>query len=446
MDSTVDARELPPRVSAMPGTVPAPRDGPVAFFANLAHIFFDNRALTGELRAMVEGLETYGGRLYPIVGLLWSGNDNLLALERPPLPELREYLGEALGLALPEVLDFDADVDPPDALLERMGTRAGLRIDGFVTDERLAGLAQRCGSRLAGSVRGSREGNNKLLLHRHLEQAGEPVFETLLATTPGEVAAAAAELARRGFARGVAKTPVGASGIGLVKFRCATPPVIPASHFSDGPCLVQGWLDEECEGVERVASPSVQMLVDDLRIELFDLTDQILSEESVHEGNVSPPRSFDDAALRAELLRQSGVAGRWLHSRGYRGTASADFHLAFESTGNVVVRICELNARVTGATYPSLLARHFRPGGAWLMRNLRLREPRRAGPLLGKLDASGLLFDGSARGGVLPLNLNYGKNRRVTKGQFLFVGDESGQVSELLRRTVELEALAITRD
>jgi len=363
------------------------------------------------------------------------------------LPEIADYFGRTLGLQLPATVGFDPDEEPAAKLIAKVrALGGGGRVDGFVTDERLAALAARCGLELAGSVAGSHRGNNKLLLHQHLETVGEPVFETLLAGGPDEVAAAAAELARRGFEKGVVKSQIGASGIGLVKFRCDDPPRVATSHFIDGPCLVQGWVDEALDGIERVASPSVQMLVTDRRVDLFDVTDQILSSGSIHEGNASPPVSFTDAGVRAELLRQAEIGGRWLHAQGYRGTASTDFHLAFRSGGGVEVRVCELNARVTGATYPSLLARHFRPGGAWLMRNLRLPDPRGAGRLLANLREADLLYDGSATAGVLPVNLNYGDDERVTKGQFLVLGDTAREVDELLRRTVDLETLAVTRD
>ena len=75
--------------------------------------------------------------------------------------------------------------------------------------------------------------------------------------------------------------------------------------------------------------------------------DQILSPGSVHEGNSAPPTSIEDPDLRRECLRLGGKAGRWLHAQGYRGTASADFHVATRACGDVEMRICELNARVT---------------------------------------------------------------------------------------------------
>lgn len=433
-------------IRARPGHLPEARDGSVAFFANLSHIFFDNEGLTESLRAEVEGLETYGGRLLPIVGLLWAGEDNLLVMEREPNPGLREYFRNCLRLRLPEVVVFGADVPPEPGLVAALRDKPGRRVDGFVTDRKLAEIAARTGLTLAGTVGGSQRGNNKLLLHEFLEAAGEPVFATRFAETGGEVAEAAAGLARMGYREAVAKAQVGASGIGLVRFETADVPRFPPSIFRDGRCLVQGWLDDSMPDIERVCSPSVQMVIDDSRIDLYDLTDQILSPRSIHEGNVSPPPSLADATVRDEVLRQAGVAARWLHAQDYRGTASADFHLAIRRDGAVEVRVCELNARVTGASYPSLLARHFVPDGAWLMRNLRLPEAPRGGEIFDELEHRGLLYQAGMDGGVLPINFNSKAPGRITKGQFLFLGPDAATVDDLLDRTMKLDDLTFTRD
>lgn len=449
------ASGLPVRMSGMdpsvamrarPGSLPPARLGSVAFFANLSHIFFDNAGLTESLRAEVDGLETYGGRLLPVIGLLWDGPDNLLVMEREPNPGLHAYFRERLRLRLPELLVAGAEAPPEPGLLRALRARPERRVDGFVTDRALASIAGAAGLRLAGTVEGSLRGNNKLLLHEFLAAAGEPVFDTLFAETPRDVARAADELARMGYREAVAKSQIGASGIGLVRFETADPPALPDSIFRDGRCLVQGWIDESLPGIDRVRSPSVQMLVDEETIHLYDLTDQILSPRSIHEGNVSPPRSFGDGGLRDEVLRQAAVAAGWLHARGYRGTASADFHLAFRRDGRVDVRVCEVNARVTGATYPSLLARHFLPSGAWLMRNLRLPEAPRGREIFEELDDRGLLYQADGEAGVLPINFNYLSPGRITKGQFLFLGPDAATIDGLLRETMDLDDLVFTRD
>ena len=71
--------------------------------------------------------------------------------------------------------------------------------------------------------------------------------------------------------------------------------------------LVQGWLDTSCEGVTAVHSPSVQLFLDDTSLNLFDVTEQILDDDSIHEGNIAPPPWLDGrSGTHDELLRQPG--------------------------------------------------------------------------------------------------------------------------------------------
>ena len=97
------------------------------------------------------------------------------------------------------------------------------------------------------------------------------------------------------------------------------------------------------------------------------------------------------------------------------------------------VYVCEINARVTGATYPSVLARHFTPEGAWLLRNLRLGEPVEGGRLLEMLDWPGHLFHHGNAFGVLPINFNFGSDGFVHKGQFLCLAATPEECEEYLR-------------
>lgn len=446
MTARPDSAAASPVIVAKPGIIPPPRAGNVGYFANLSAMFFDNAELTDELRRCVQSLSSYGGRLLPIICLRWSGERNLLFLERQPIGVVRDYFGNELGLRLPEVRTFEPGRPVAPDLEAEIRAAPDMHLDGFVTDRHLSELAERTGARLAGSVAGSRRGNDKILLHRFLAERGEPVFEAIEAASPAEVAPAAAALARRGYRYAAAKSAIGASGIGLVRFETSAPPAIPPSHFVHGPCLIEGWLDRSVQRITRVASPSVQMVILEDTIYLYDVTDQILGEDSVHEGNISPPESFSDPSLEEELMRQAGVVGRWLHEQGYRGTASTDFHLSFLHSGEIEVRVCETNARVTGATYPSLLARHFQPDGSWLMRNLRVPDPVEGARILDDLSAAGLLYRPGASAGVLPINLNFEDDGLVGKGQFLFLGRNLLEIHDFMDRTLSLEHLLFDRD
>ena len=180
-----------------------------------------------------------------------------------------------------------------------------------------------------------------------------------------------------GYSKVALKAQIGGSGIGMLCLPAAGADAanIPEYLFHEGPCLVQGWLEDEIGGVELIGSPSVQLFLTDHEVSLYDVTEQILGAHSVHEGNIAPPPyAAEHPAAVDRLLAVASRAALWLHSQGYRGTASVDFVL-LRRAGELQAIAAEINARVTGASYPSILARHFVPGGAWLMRNLRFHRP-----------------------------------------------------------------------
>ena len=408
--------------------------------ANLLALFFGNEEETKMLADQVGELDSYGGRLVPIFNLLFGNNDNLLVLESDPNPSLLDYFQDLLGLSLPriEILRHSDylkiaghESERPRQFLDRMSRHPARWIDGYVTDDVLTAFANETGKQTVSSPQGSRAGNNKLRLHQYLEEQGLPVVRTEIAHRPEELRTCVQRLLNSGFTSGVVKSPIGASGIGLQKIDSlsdcdAILKDLPNYFFFEGPCLVQGWLIEGEHGVSKIRSPSVQLFLDDDSVAQYDLTEQILSQSSVHEGNESPPPYLDESpGLKEELLRQGGIAGAWLHEQGYRGTASADF-LVVDYEDHAEVYICEINARVTGATYPSLLARHFMPDGAWLLRNLRFAEPLPGDELLGALQQSGDLFiPGQSEHGIVPVNFNHGPDGLVHKGQFLCLAHSS---------------------
>lgn len=417
-------------VHQIPGKMPPLwPDRSVVFFANLHSLFYGNAAQTEELRRVISGANTYGGRLFPIVNLLFPAGGNLLVLEKPPESALATYFSE-LQLQLPETVCVPkAREDHAD--LTRIVTSDLIRshpaawIDGFVTDTAIAEGARKIGKKTISTAAGSHRGNNKWLLHRHLEQSGLPVFDTIAAADAGELRKAVAAMGGRGYEHAVAKSQIGASGIGMAKLSTVNPKpeaLVPEYFFHEGPCLVQGWIEPGRGGVESVHSPSVQMFLNDRAAYLYDLTEQVLSADSIHEGNISPPPLLEDRPnLRDELLRQAAIGAEWLHDQGYRGTASADFLVA--NRGQTAdVFLVEINARVTGATYPALLARHFAENGCWMMRNIRFNQPKTADGLLQRFREHRTLFlRGSKSGGILPINFNRNADEAVNKGQFLFL-------------------------
>ncbi|CAN5298394.1 hypothetical protein BH23VER1_BH23VER1_34070 [soil metagenome] len=436
-----------------PDDPPSHWDRDIVFFANLLSLFFGNESQTKALADTVGEVDSYGGRLLPVLDLIFRGPpgrapQNLLVLERPPDPALCDYFTNALGLSLPrtESLTHHQYLALPGAdeahpvLQMALGSPARW-VDGYVTDPTLEAIAARVGKRTLSSLEGSHRGNNKLLLHQFLEAQGLPTIPAEVIANQDALAPAAARLVRAGFTAGVLKSQVGASGIGMEELpslvALASSYTIPEPYFYEGPCLLQGWLAPGCLGVTAIRSPSVQMFLGDTAdaIAHFDITEQILGDSSVHQGNVSPaPYLAGQPAVRDELLRQARIAARWLHDQGYRGTASADFLLATHDPAQPPhAYLCEINARVTGATYPSVLARHLLGGrGAWLLRNLRLSEPNSGQEVLADLAATRHLYQSGAPAGILPVNFNFGPDGTVRKGQFLCLAANPAECHDLL--------------
>ena len=403
-------------------------DRSVVFFANLKSLFLGNDEQTAELAYLVGEIDTYGGRLASVLNLIYRGRDNVLVLERFPEAALLDYFRTALDLKLPriETLSFG------DYQSNTKGRNNGTCIqhsdpnwvDGYVTDDTLTNWATSISAQTISTKNGCRIGNNKTKLYEFLAANDLPTPDTHVAASQKEILEGLAALKSKGYRRAVIRAAIGASGIGMIKADLDNTERIriPAKFFHGGPCLVQGWFERSVRATKSVTSPSVQLFLDESTVHMFDITDQILSEQSIHEGNHSPPRKLTEA-LRAELIRQAGETGEWLHQQGYRSTASVDFLVVTDENDYSTVYVCEINARITGATYPSVVGRHLLPGGAWLMRNLRLESPIEGARLLELIDDSKRLFRKGDSKGVVPLNFNFGPDELTAKGQFLCLAE-----------------------
>ena len=73
------------------------------FFANLLSLFFGNEMETEALKKEVGRIDSYGGRLAPIIDTLFQGGNNLLVVDQQPDEALVNYFSETLGLGIPEL-------------------------------------------------------------------------------------------------------------------------------------------------------------------------------------------------------------------------------------------------------------------------------------------------------------------------------------------------------
>jgi len=379
--------------------------------------------------------------MLPILDILFKKKGNLIVLEKPPDSNLIGYFGD-LGLSLPEIWilpeDFYANFLSKEEkfsnILNKLKNHSAATIMGYVIDETLLKLAESVGKKVVGSMEGSLKGNNKRLLHHFLEEKGLPTFDTLEAKDPGQVPKCLSTLSKKGYRFAVIKSQIGASGIGMKKLEIskglADP--LPTYLFHEGPVLVQGWLNEHISDVKTISSPSILLYVEDDTFWFYDLTAQILSPNSIHEGNISPAPFLEEyPQAKDQLIEQAKEVGSWLKEQGYRGTASIDF-LVIQRKGKLEARVCEINARVTGATYPSILAKHFLPHHTWLLRNIRFSDPLGSEEILGRLKKADLLFLKGKSYGVLPFNFNKNADGKIFKAQFLFLAETQAKVYTLI--------------
>jgi glutathione synthase/RimK-type ligase-like ATP-grasp enzyme len=420
-------------------------------------MFFGNIEQMNQLNKEVSGANTYGGRLLPIIDILFKGGRNLLILEKEPDESILKYQQEVLELSLPDFIivprelyeaisqDNRTNFNPNEIenLTFNISTHPARWTDGFVTDERLVLWSLKLNKSLINTEDECRKANNKLNLYYYLLERGLPVFDTEVATSPGDVQRCLNVLRGKGYLSAVAKSQIGASGIGMIRLEtCVQKLELPEYMFFEGPCLIQGWMDCGINGIEDVDSPSVQLYIGDQFFHIYDITEQILSKDRIHEGNIAPPPYLDDRTeVKEELILQASKAGEWLYEQGYRGTASVDF-LLVKRFGRTEVRVCEINARVTGATYPAILARSFMPHGAWIMRNVKTDRPMDGDELLRTLENAGALFSPEKKEGFIPINFNLDERGKVIKGQFLYIADNFKDCVEGIydfRRVLPLE-------
>lgn len=425
-------KEENPQVVVQLGKLPACWQYSTVFFANLACIFFGNPLKTKELSDNVMGFHSYGARLLPVLGLLFHGDRNMLLLPEMPQPDLTAFFRDQLKLGLPEIVIISPPHSCGDqaltvdlATMQRLADSEAEVVDGYVTDSALEIFASRIGKRSINTMQSCLLANDKIGLHRFLLRRGLPVFDGGESESATELTAILDDLAARGYRKAAIRAAIGASGFGMQLIDLQSRRQLAPSLAAEERLLVQGWIEEGRHGCRQIASPSVQFFCGgNGHVVLYDFTDQLLSNNSVHEGNMSPPISLASSEeAKDEILRQAAEVAAWISELNYRGPASVDF-LVWRQDGQLRVHVCEVNARVTGATYPSLLALHSNPGGAWLMRNMVFGPCMDVAGFLSFLKERRLLFVPGSGRGIIPINTICADNGQILKCQLLFLDEQ----------------------
>ena len=110
--------------------------------------------------------------------------------------------------------------------------------------------------------------------------------------------------------------------------------------------------------LKLIASPNIMMHIKpgNGRILCVSVTDQILSDNLMHEGNVYT----SSAKTLKEMIDSTRIMSKWLQSEGYGGLVGFDFGEYFNSkTGEVEHFLSEINPRVNAAVYPKSMMECF---------------------------------------------------------------------------------------
>jgi len=241
IDIVSDHRRMPPL-----------HRGGALYLGNLYAIFYGDGSRTRELMGRVSGFFGYGGRLLPIVDLLYPQGPNLLLLEQIPDPPLLDLLGGHLALSLPrfEVIEpeqastFEQGLASRPDLLPQAGIQPGFWIDGFVADAELERLGHHFGLRPATTCIASRHANDKSRLRLFLESQGLPRFDGGLVHNLEDVARMGIQLRGMGYRRAALRAAIGASGFGFwpVDLEGGDPLPDPPHLFEHGPAQLEGRL------------------------------------------------------------------------------------------------------------------------------------------------------------------------------------------------------------
>lgn len=110
--------------------------------------------------------------------------------------------------------------------------------------------------------------------------------------------------------------------------------------------------------LNAIVSPNIIMHIepDNGRILCVSVTDQILSDNLAHEGNICPSsvKTLKDMLLSAEKL------SRWLQAEGYCGVVGFDFGEYFNpETREFKHFLAEVNPRINSSVYPKFLMEHL---------------------------------------------------------------------------------------
>lgn len=169
--------------------------------------------------------------------------------------------------------------------------------------------------------------------------------------------------------------------------------------------------------LDITTSPNVLMHIEpgNGRISCVGITDQILSDNLAHEGNIYP----SNAKTLKDIINSAQRMSKWLLTEGYSELVGFDFvEYCNPETGGLNHFLAEINPRTNAATYPRSLMEHLntkqrQKGGPYIEAFLSVNIKTNARLFAQLRERYGHLFFNPKTGeGLVPYNigcLNYGK-------------------------------------
>ncbi|MER3445580.1 MAG: hypothetical protein C4291_01505 [Candidatus Dadabacteria bacterium] len=159
--------------------------------------------------------------------------------------------------------------------------------------------------------------------------------------------------------------------------------------------------------VDVIVSPNILMHIElgNGRILCVGITDQLLSDKLVHEGNIYPP----SAKTINDMVNSAQRISKWLQTEGYRGLVGFDFgEYVHPKTGEFNHFLAEINPRTNAATYSKSLMDHLnrkQKGGPYIEAFLSANVKTKAGSFSELNELYGHLFFNTKTGkGLVPYN------------------------------------------
>ena len=177
--------------------------------------------------------------------------------------------------------------------------------------------------------------------------------------------------------------------------------------------------------LDVVVSPNILMYIEQGNSEILcvSITDQILTDHLVHEGNIYPTR----AKTLKEMMNSAHRMSKWLQAYGYSGFVGFDFGEYFNTEkGQLDYFLAEINPRINAATYPKSLMEYLnkkqkQKGWPYIEAFLSANVKTKAGSFAELSELYGhLFFKPKTAKGLVPYNigcLEYGTFTLAVFGQ-----------------------------